>query len=101
MIMFVLKIFNLNGSSLQIKSKQRATSAGIQKCETSFELSEFQSGTIKQASNMRMHEPQIRIINHDHFVTVTWLSTHIIVRESKRTNFRKSTLRNQVVCFLV
>jgi hypothetical protein len=51
-IKFVLKIFNLNGSSLQIRSKQRTTSAGTEKCEMGFELSEFQSGTIKQASNM-------------------------------------------------
>jgi hypothetical protein len=52
MIKFVLKIFNLNGSSLQIRSKHRATSAGTQKCGTSFELSEFQLGTVKQPSNI-------------------------------------------------
>jgi hypothetical protein len=59
----VLKILNLNGSSLQIRSKQRATSADTQKCGTSFELPEFQSGTIKQASNTGMHKPQICIVN--------------------------------------
>jgi hypothetical protein len=52
MIKFVLKIFNLNGSSLQIRSKHRATSAGTQKCGMRFELSELQSGTIKQTNNM-------------------------------------------------
>jgi hypothetical protein len=91
MIKFVLKIFNLNGSSLQIRSKQRSTSAGTQKCGTRFELSEFQSGTIKQASNMRMHESQIHIINHNHFTIVTWLSTHIIMHGPKRSNFKKIT----------
>jgi hypothetical protein len=52
MIKFMFKIFNLNGSSLQIRSKHRATSAGTQKCGMRFELSEFQSDTIKQTSNM-------------------------------------------------
>jgi hypothetical protein len=96
MIKVVLNILNLNGSSLQIRSKQRATSAGTQKCGMSFELSKFQSGTIKQANNMRMHEPQIRIINHDHFAIVTWLSTHIIVFGSKRSNFRKSIFKFKI-----
>jgi hypothetical protein len=45
---------------------------------------------------MRMHEPQICIINHDHFAIVTWLSTHIIVRGSKGSNFRKSTLKHKI-----
>jgi hypothetical protein len=53
---FMLKIFNLNGSSLQLRSKQRATSASTQKCGTRFELSEFQQSTIKQTSNMRVYE---------------------------------------------
>jgi hypothetical protein len=45
----VLKIINLNGSSLQIRSKQRATSASTQKCGTSFfELSAFQPSTISK-----------------------------------------------------
>jgi hypothetical protein len=52
MIRFVLKILNLNGRSLQIRSKHRATCASTQKCGTSFELSEFQPSTIKQTSNM-------------------------------------------------
>jgi hypothetical protein len=56
MIKFVLKIFNLNGSSLQIGSKHRTTSAGTQKCGTSFELSGFQTSTIKKTCSMRMHE---------------------------------------------
>jgi hypothetical protein len=52
MIKFVFKILNLNGSSLQIRSKQRTTSASTQKCGMSFELSKFQPSTIKQTSNM-------------------------------------------------
>jgi hypothetical protein len=64
--------------------------------EMSIELSEFYPSTIKQASNMRMHESQIHIINHDHFIIVTWLSTHIIVRGSKRSNFRKGTLKLKI-----
>jgi hypothetical protein len=85
----VLKIFNLNSSSLQIRSKQRTTSAGTQKCGMSFELSEFQSGTIKQTSNMRVNESHIRIVNHDHSTSITWLGTHIIMHRSKRSNLRK------------
>jgi hypothetical protein len=56
MIKFVLKIFNLNVSILQIISKKGTSGASIKQCGTSLELSEFQSDTIKQASNMRMHK---------------------------------------------
>jgi hypothetical protein len=96
MIKFVLKIFKLNGSSLQIRSKHRAISAGTQKCGMSFELSEFQSGTIKQTSNMRVNEPQICIVNHHHSTSITWLGTHIIVRGSKRSNLKKRTLKLKI-----
>jgi hypothetical protein len=96
MIKFVLKILNLNGSSLKIRSKQWATSASTQKCETSFELSEFQPSTIKQTSNMWVYEPQIRIINYDHSTTVTWFGTHIIVRGSKRSNLRRCTFKLKI-----
>jgi hypothetical protein len=41
MIKYVLKIFNLNGSSLQIRSKQRTTRASTKQSGTSFELFEF------------------------------------------------------------
>jgi hypothetical protein len=71
MIKFVLKIFNLNDSSLSIRSKHRSTSASTQKCGTSFELSEFQPDTVKQTSNMRMNKSQIRIVNDDHSTSVT------------------------------
>jgi hypothetical protein len=100
-IKFVLKIFNLNGSSLQIRSKHRTTSASTQKCGMSFELSEFQPGTIKQTSNMRVNEPQIRIVNQDHSTSVTWLGTHIIVRGSKRSNLRKRTLKLKIQFFVL
>jgi hypothetical protein len=101
MIKFVLKIFNLNGSNLQIRSKHRATSAGTQKCGTSFELSEFQPGTVKQPSNMRVNEPQICIVNHDHSTSITWLGTHIIVHGSKRSNLRKRTLNLNIQLFVL
>jgi hypothetical protein len=101
MIKFMLKIFNLNGSSLQIRSKHRATSASTQKCGTSFELFEFQSGTIKQASNIRVNEPQIHIVNHNHSTSVTWLGTHIIMRGLKRSNLKKRTLRLKIQLFVL
>jgi hypothetical protein len=101
MIKFVLKIFNLTSSSLQIRFKQWATSASTQKCGTSFELSEFQPSTIKQTSNMIVYEPQIRIVNHDHSTTITWLGTHIIVCGSKRSNLRKGTLKLKIQLFVL
>jgi hypothetical protein len=96
MIKFVLKILNLNGNSLQIRSKQRATSASTQKCGTTFELSEFQPSTIKQNINMWVYDPQIHIVNHDHSTTVTWPGTHIIVCGSKRGNLRRSTFKLKI-----
>jgi hypothetical protein len=45
---------------------------------------------------MRMHEPQIRIVNHDHIAVITWSGTHIIVRGSKRSNFRKNTFKLKI-----
>jgi hypothetical protein len=92
----MLKIFNLNGRSLQIRSKQRTSGASTKQRETSFELSEFQPGTIKQTSNMRVYEPQIRIVNHDHIVVITWFGTHIIVHRLKRSNFRRSTFKLKI-----
>jgi hypothetical protein len=101
MITFVLKIFNLNGSGLQIRSKQRTTSASTQKCGTSFELSEFQPGTVKQTSIMRVNESQICIVNHDRSTSVTCLGTHIIVRGSKRNNLKKRTLKLKIQLFVL
>jgi hypothetical protein len=92
----VLKIFNLNDNSLQIRSKQWISGENTKQCETRFKLSEFQSGIIKQARNMRMYKPQIRIVNHDHFTPITWLDTHIIVHGSKRSNLRKSTFKLKI-----
>jgi hypothetical protein len=100
MIKFVLKIFNLNGSSLQIRSKQRTSGASTKQCGTSFELPEFQFGIIKQASNMRMHKPLIHIVNHDHFLIITWFGTHIIVRGSKSSNFGRSTFKLKIQLFV-
>jgi hypothetical protein len=54
MIKSVIKIFNLNGSNLQIRSKQRVTRVSTKQCGMSFKLSELQPCTIKQTCNMRM-----------------------------------------------
>jgi hypothetical protein len=67
----------------------------------SFELSEFQSDTIKEPSNMRIHESQIHIVNHDHSVVITRLCTHIIMRGSKRNNFRKHTFKFKIQLFIL
>jgi hypothetical protein len=96
MIKSVLKIFNLNGRSLQIRSKHKITSTSTKQSGMSFELSEFQSSTLKQTSNMTMHEPHIRIVNHDHSAVITWYGTHIIMRGSKRSNFRRSTFKFKI-----
>jgi hypothetical protein len=100
MIKFVLKIFNVNGSSFQIRSKQRTSGARTKQCGMSFELSEFQSDTIKQASHMRMHKPQIRIVNHDPFTVITWFGTHIIVHGSKSSDFIRSTFKLKIQLFV-
>jgi hypothetical protein len=100
MIKFVLNIFNLNSRSLQIRSKQRTSGVTTKQCGMNFELSEFQPSTIKQTSNMRVYEPQIRIVNYDHIAVITWFDTHIIMRGSKRSNFRKKTLSSLTFSFL-
>jgi hypothetical protein len=97
----MVKILNLNGCSLQIRSKHRTTSASTQKCGMSFELSEFQLDTMKQTSNMRVNESCIHIVNHDHSTSVTWLDTHIIMRGSKRSNLRKRTLKLKIQLFVL
>jgi hypothetical protein len=68
----------------------------------SFELSEFQPGMIKQTRNMRVHEPQICIVDHDHIAAITRFGTHIIVHGSKRSNFRTRTfkLKIQLLVFI-
>jgi hypothetical protein len=100
-IEFVLKILNLNVSSLQIRSKHRTNSTSTQKCGTSLELSEFQPGTVKQTSNMRANESQIRIVNHDHSASIIWLGTHIIVHGSKKSNPRKRILKLKIQPFVL
>jgi hypothetical protein len=100
MIKFVLKIFNLNDRSLQIRSKKRTTSANTKQPGMSFELSKFQSGAIKQTSNMTMHEPQIRIVNHDHIAVITWFVTHIIVHGLKRSHI-KNTFKLKIQLFVL
>jgi hypothetical protein len=66
----------------------------------SSELSEFQPSTIKQTGNMGVYEPQTRIVNHDHITVITWLGTHIIMHESKSSNFRRSTLKLKIQLFV-
>jgi hypothetical protein len=67
----------------------------------SLELSEFQPSTIKQTSNMRVYETQIRIVNHDHSTVITWFGTHIIVCGSKRSNLRKRILKLKIQLFVL
>jgi hypothetical protein len=100
-IEFMLEILNLNGRSLQIRSKHKTSSTITQKCGTSLELSAFQPGTVKQISNMWVNEPYIRIVNHDHSASITWLVTHIIVHRSKRSNLRKKTLKLKIQPFVL
>jgi hypothetical protein len=50
---------------------------------------------------MRVNEPQIRIVNHDHSTSITWLGTHIIVRGLKRSNLRKRTLKLKIQPFVL
>jgi hypothetical protein len=50
---------------------------------------------------MRMHEPHIRIVNHDHFAIITWFDTHIIMHGSKRSNFRRSTFKLKIQLFIL
>jgi hypothetical protein len=66
----------------------------------SFELSEFQPSTIMQSSNMRVYDPQIRIVNHDHSVVITWLDTYILVHGSESSNFRRSTFKLKIQPFV-
>jgi hypothetical protein len=48
-----------------------------------------------------VYEPQIRIVKHDHITVITWLSTHIIVHGSKRSNLRKSTFILKIQLFVL
>jgi hypothetical protein len=51
--------------------------------------------------NMKMHEPQIRIANHDHSAAFTWFATHIIVRELKSSNFERNTFKLKIQLFIL
>jgi hypothetical protein len=66
-----------------------------------FELSEFQPSTAKQTSNVLVYEQQIRIVNHDHSIAITWFGIHIIVRGSKRSNLKKGTLKLKIQLFVL
>jgi hypothetical protein len=101
MIKFVLKIIYLNGRSLQVRSKQRTASASTSQQGTSFELSEFQLGTIKLTCNLRVHEPHICIVKHDHIAVIIWFDTYIIVHGSKRSNRRKRIFQLKIHLFVL
>jgi hypothetical protein len=45
---------------------------------------------------MRVYEPQLCTVNHDHIAVITWFGTHIIMHGSKRSNFRKSTFKFKI-----
>jgi hypothetical protein len=49
---------------------------------------------------MRMHKPQINIVNHDHFAVITWFATHIIMHGSKSNNFGRSTFKLKIQFFV-
>jgi hypothetical protein len=49
---------------------------------------------------MRMYKSQIRIVNHDYFIIITWFSTHIIVHGSKSSNFKRSTFKLKIQLFV-
>jgi hypothetical protein len=66
----------------------------------SFELFEFQLGTIKLTCNLSVHNPQISIIHHDHIAFFTWLSTPTIVHQLKRSNFSKRVFQLKIKIFV-
>jgi hypothetical protein len=43
-----------------------------------------------------VHEPQIRIANHDHSAIITSFEIHIIVHGSKTSNLRKRTFKFKI-----
>jgi hypothetical protein len=49
---------------------------------------------------MWVYEPQIHIVNYDHITVITCHGTHIIVRESKRSNLGKSTFKLKIQPFV-
>jgi hypothetical protein len=100
MIKLMLNIFNLNNRIIQIRSKQMTSGTSTKQRGMSFELSEFQPGTIKQTSNMRVYESQIRIVINDHITVITWLGTHIIMHRSKRRNFGRNTFTLKIQPFV-
>jgi hypothetical protein len=67
----------------------------------SFELSEFQFGTIEFTCNLSVHQPQVSIVYHDHFAVIIWFGTHIIMHGSKRSNFRKRIFQLKIQLFVL
>jgi hypothetical protein len=49
---------------------------------------------------MRVYEPQIHIVNHDHIAVITWLGTHIIMHRLKTGSFKRSTFKLKIQFFI-
>jgi hypothetical protein len=67
----------------------------------SFELFEFQLGTLKLICNLSVHNPQIIIVHHDHIAIFTWLSTHFIVHQLEGSNFSKRVFKLEIKIFVL
>jgi hypothetical protein len=67
----------------------------------SFELFEFQLGTLKLTCNLSVHNPQISIVHHDHIAIFTWFNTHIIVHRLEGSNFNKRVFKFKIKIFVL
>jgi hypothetical protein len=99
---------NFVSSSLTLRERASNSSLSLGHFQTStqqqgmrFELFEFQLDTLKLTYNLSVHNPQISIIHHDHIAIFTWLSTHIIVHRSKRSNFSKRVFHLKIKIFVL
>jgi hypothetical protein len=86
--------------SIQLKFKLGTFQTSTQQQGTSFELFEFQHGTLKLTCNLSVHKLQISIVHHDHIAIFTWFSTHIIVHRLERSNFSKRVLHLKIQLFI-
>jgi hypothetical protein len=86
--------------SVQLKFKLGTFQTSTQQQGMSFELFEFQLGTLKLTCNLSVRNLQINIVYHDHIAIFAWLSTHIIVHRSKRSNFSKRVFQFKIQLFV-
>jgi hypothetical protein len=98
---FRLKFFKLEGMSVQLNFRLGTSQTSTQQQGTSFELFEFQLGTLQLTCNLSVHNSQINIVHHDHIAIFTWLSTHIIVHRSETSNFRKRVFQFKIQLFVL